>query len=281
LNGGMEIATFGRKFETFGASQIAEYIDPLVPRRLLPQGLLAFRTDTTNEISNFIRHVLPQGINSLAMGVGRIHPPEPVIPTGYVASLFGATWVSNYIRTLEVQGFDSFTTGVGSDFFAERMRVSERHTASVYGIASTLTFGLPKIASRVRYVVPTDEIVGAVSQPKVSARGYVALGGYGFDAGMFGDVQRWEAGKIKPYGDDMALHGTARIARTLSPISIGGTVGAPRIGMPIRPSGAAWFESGGAVVSHGDGTEYTCGQLPRAIAVPPSQFISFGTPTVQ
>ena len=62
---------------------------------------------------------------------------------------------------------------------------------------------------------------------------------FGFDALSVGDVQRWEAGKIKPHGDDMAELGRAVLSRALHPTGFGGDFGVPSIGRPLAPTGIA------------------------------------------
>jgi hypothetical protein len=251
-----------------------------VPRHIRPQGWIEFDADQT-DVSNFIRDVQPQGFHAWLPGVPRVHPPEPIIPQGYRADIYGQTFVSNYIRYVDPVGFDALEIGPVGGSFKDRMRVSERHTVTATSAHQGEQFGVATASNRVRSLRPTDEIIGSVSGPRVTARSYVTVAGHGFDAGMFGDVQRWEAGKIKPYGDDALRSGVHRIARGVQPLGFVGVIGLPSVANPIRPSGALTQVIGDAVVSHGDGLEYTCGQLPRALAVPANQFTQFGTATVQ
>jgi hypothetical protein len=279
LNNGGAVEAEGQDSLVMGLPTVEHYIDPLLPRRIATEAFTSFEYGQP-VVSNFIRHLIPTGLDATMIGTARVHPPEPIVPTGFQADVYGNTFISNYVRTVEPTGIEPPQIDYVGGYFVDRMRVSERHTLLPTTLGDLLRMGSPKVSNRVRTIRPTDEIVGTVSAPTVTARSYVSVAAFGIDAGAFGDVQRWEAGKIKPYGDDMLRPGYPRMARTVSPGSILGAIGSPRVGQPIRPAGMFTQVIGDMTITHGDNLDFVCGQLPRAIPVPGNHFGVFGIPVV-
>jgi hypothetical protein len=78
--------------------------------------------------------------------------------------------------------------------------------------------------------------------PSVKASRSINLSGW--NSSEFGDIDRWEAGKIKAHGDDLSSMGTARILNPIRPSSVyDGVVAAPRISPSVQPFG--WQSSPG------------------------------------
>jgi hypothetical protein len=96
-------------------------------------------------------------------------------------------------------------------------------------------------------------------------------------------VQEWEAGKIKPQGEDYTLWGGARIDQRVTASGFEGGFGSHAVGPSANALG---FEAGGIgtpVFSYADGAEFVCGRRSRAIAVPegPGPYVAFGTPVFE
>ncbi|MCU0855004.1 MAG: hypothetical protein MUF63_08895, partial [Rhodobacteraceae bacterium] len=77
-------------------------------------------------VEHFNRTISVGGFDAFSSAGHRVHPPEPLIPVGFDATKWGATWASNRVRTVEPQGFDSFDSSHTPGRFAERMRVTRR-----------------------------------------------------------------------------------------------------------------------------------------------------------
>lgn len=279
LNGGGLVEATGEDSLQMGSPSIENYVDPLAPRYVRPAALDSFEYGQP-VVSNFIRNLCPPSLDATVIGMARVHPPEPIVPVGFHADVYGNTFISNYIRYVEPVGIQPPDIDYVGGSFVDRMRVSERHTFLPSTLGDLLRMGAPMVSNKVRTIQPTDEIVGVVSAPTVTARSYVSVAAYGIDAGAFGDVQRWEADKIKVHGDDMLQPGYPRMVRTIAPASIIGAVGAPRIARPVAPSGPFTQVIGDLTISHGDNLDFVCGQLPRGIAVPGNSLGSFGTAIV-
>lgn len=54
----------------------------------------------------------------------RLHPPEPIIPQGLDATLWGDSWTSNWLRNITPEGFDASLIEGSHGSFSERMRVT-------------------------------------------------------------------------------------------------------------------------------------------------------------
>jgi len=215
-------------------------------------------------VANFIRYLPPAGIDSAQFGTAHPQPPPPPAqPKGWDTSVFGTAMVAYRIRNVYPEGTDTFTCDYTLGSFADRMRVIGMGDLHLDGIDSA-AFGVPMVDQYHRTVQVQGIPVGpiAVSVPTVRQVNIVALAGFGFDSTEFGDVQRWEAGKIKPQGQDMLDTGTAALARTVPLASLGDMAGFGDahavLGIGVEGMDAAEY---GAQVAMGFG----CGRQARAM----------------
>lgn len=176
---------------------------------------------------------------------------------GEVFTLWGAAWVSHKNRTLPVQGWNSLTLeDEDIDSFSERMRVLRRNpNDGLPGIAPTSVVGRPTVTHSTRYVIGRGVAGYAAGLPSLQSKCYLRPPGWA--SSVIGDVDRWEAGKIKAYGGEL------------------GGVGYPRLLHPIRPSSADSFASG----THAAGRRVSVAGLPPIGFAGPSISNPFGCNT--
>ena len=270
------VVTAGFDQALFG-SHVVEKIDT-GPKTARPSGI-APEGFGVHRVEHFNREVAPQGWDSFRISaptppawprtshwIANAYPPFEF--SGDVQTLWGDAWVSHSPREIELVGQDMALVGeyTPGDFVA-RMRVWKRSYFRDVTLGSSEVFGTGWVSHGQRAVAPGTIRPGSVARPQVIGRSTVEPDG--FDACTFGDVQRWEADKVKPHGDDLSAYGRAVIARALRPIGFVGEVGAPNLGRPVAPFGWDACGVGDPVAVAG-----WCGN--RAMAVQGSDMAQFG-----
>jgi len=206
---------------TFGAAFISNWI-----RNLTPLGFVAFRTSTPNGGPT-------DDVQNQWTWVSLEYDPFQMI--GFDSSAFGMTWVSFRVRSISTIGAD---TSIVADYmpgsFAGRMRVSKSTYVAPTGIVPP-GYGQAWLSQGTRLVRPYANPVGRPGQPQMSNINVVAASGW--DSETLGDVQRWEAGKIKAYGDDLANLGRAIINRALHAQGFDGEFGQPSVSHSFATEG--------------------------------------------
>lgn len=212
----------------------------------------------------------------------RVHFPDPFIPTGTVMTLWGDTFVSHWIREVAPDGFSSFDMRSTPGQFRERMRVRHGTRRLNPQSISAGDTGSPTVWQGTRHIY-TDSIWrgNMVPAPDIRYRSVIALGGYGFDSSVFGDVQEWEAGKIKPQGEEYTLFGNVRTHRQMyangvEPAGFGSHV----VGPGANPQGWDALVFGEHVMVYADGNEFVCGFKPRALVLGDIDAGAIGSHTV-
>lgn len=253
------------------------------PKTIKPSGIASIRWGA-NEVQNFNRNIYPKGWVEFTVSppvapswprrsTWVSHEYDPFPFAGKDSSVFGLPWVSFRVRSLYPEGADTALVGEYTPgHFKDRMRVWKRDGVSGITLGSTLLFGHPTIGLQRRTLQPrgiASPLFGSASLRRVNR-----VNASGWDSSIFGDVQRWESGKIKPYGDELSLFGNARIDRVVQPSGWSGEVGMPSVAISIGVNG---FQHEGLGVPTLTAT--VCG--PRAIAVPSFSSASIGTPEVE
>ena len=83
-------------------------------------------------IDFYIRFLRPTGWDSFTTtDQHRLHPPEPIIPQGFSATLWGDSWTSNWLRNVTPEGFDASGSGYTPGQFRDRMRVTRGSGSSI------------------------------------------------------------------------------------------------------------------------------------------------------
>lgn len=141
--------------------------------------------------------------------------PQYVGGSGVVESKFGTADVELFDRPVFMQGEDlSYLWGYSPATPWLRTHVYTRIQLGTFGLGDQAAFGQPFVSTATRTLYPRPVFfVGRPQAPTVKARSTIAMPG--FDSEAFGDIQRWEAGKIKPHGDDMAALGRAVLNRVM------------------------------------------------------------------
>jgi len=244
LNGGGGLVTSGLVQTVFGTTAV-NHAEDLEPRTIHPVGLAATLT-SSQDVQNFNRALIIDGFNAFTISaptapvwprtslwVSNAYPPFPV--SGFDALRFGTAWVSNYRRFLDVAGWTSEVVATDSPGqFADRMRVRKQTVISAAGITAAGACGTPTIDHWTHHLASSGLLAPPMGRPVV--RQQFRLNLEGWDSSVIGDVQRWEAGKVKPHGDELAAYGRAVIARAISPTGLAGAVGTPRFWRPWVPT---------------------------------------------
>lgn len=241
----------------FGQHAVAP--PPVATPEAKPSGFVATLWGT-HRVELFIRTVSPQGIPHRGnpeqgltnpWGLPLVGFPRVYQWGGYVLTLWGNTWVSHKNRELPVEGWNSLTLeddDLGS--FADRMRVRRRNPSDgIVGIGPDSAVGNHTVTHSVRTILGRG-ISGYNSGDHIVKTASVILPA-GWDSLEVGDIDRWEAGKIKPHGDDLSIMGTPRMLSPLRPSGpADSAVGVPRIGVPLYPLGIPEIGFAGPSVSN-------------------------------
>jgi hypothetical protein len=232
---------------------------PPPPPGATPDGFVSSAWGS-HRVELFHREVAPPGIPHRGnpqqgltnpWGVPLVGFPRVYQWGGYVLTLWGDAWVSHKNRELPVEGWDSLTLqdeDLGS--FADRMRVHRRNpSGGIAGIGPDSAVGDHTVTHSVRTILGRG-ISGYNSGGHIikAASGILPAG---WDSLEVGDIDRWEAGKIKPHGDDLSIVGTPRMLHPLRPSGPSdGVVGDPRLGVPLYPMGLPEIGFAGPSVSN-------------------------------
>lgn len=232
---------------------------PPLPPFASPSGFVATLWGT-HRVELFIRTVAPQGVPHRGnpqqgltnpWGLPLVGFPRVYQWGGYVLTLWGNAWVSHKNRELPVEGWNSLSLedeDLGS--FADRMRVHRRNPSDgIIGIGPDSAVGDHTVTHFARTVLGRG-ISGYNSGGHI-VKTTSAILPAGWDSLEVGDIDRWEAGKIKPHGDDLSIMGTPRMLSPLRPSGpTAGAAGVPRIGVPLYPLGIPDIGFAGPSVSN-------------------------------
>ena len=232
----------------FGAHVVARYIAPEVDRTLFTSGLSAAaygfaRVELfhrTLQLTGIPHRGNPQQELTNPWGQTLVGYPRRYVISAGETTLWGATVIEYKNRTVTASGFSVNT--LDDDDIEERiapMRVIRRNPpGGVPSIGSALVFGVADVSHYERTVFARGPHGFVSGTPRVRAA--VTVEPPGWDSFVAGDIDEWEAGKIKPYGDDVSTLGTPRIDRRLyvfSAVISGAQLGAARMANVIRASG--------------------------------------------
>lgn len=265
---GTDFKAEGADSAVFGDTVVTHYLDPLLPRRVYPVGAWGWVSDKT-WVSNWVRLVYPGGVASPGMGRPEyVGPPIPVVGEGWDSAILGDAWPSCKIRALMVEGFEATEMlGYSLGAMRDRLRLRQRFMLPVSSWDS-LGIGPPAATPRVREVLAAGHDHAAL--PALALRWQNRVNGAGWDALTFGDIDRWEAGKLKPHGDDLLRCGEPKLPRGARPATWDGACGAPAVAHLLRPGGEDTMDVPIPVL-----VASICGR--RAMAARGTDFLQFGT----
>lgn len=170
---------------------------------------------------------------------------------GYVFTLWGTPRVEHRIRNLYPIGWvSSLDSEDDLSSWNDRMRVTRRTApGSIPGIASTSVLGAAVVAFAIRGVLGRG--FSGYNSGDHAVKGAFRLYVGGWDSLEVGDIDRWEADKIKPHGDSLGFVGTPRLLHPMPVLSIyDGECGNPRIAVPLYLSGIPEIGFDGPSVSN-------------------------------
>jgi hypothetical protein len=213
-----------------------------------------------HHVELLIRTVSPQGIPHRGnpeqgltnpWGLPLVGFPRVYQWGGYVLTLWGNTWVSHKNRELPVEGWNSLSLeddDLGS--FADRMRVRRRNPeGGLAGIGPDSAVGNHLISHSIRTILGRG--ISGYNSGNCIIKTVATILPAGWDSLEVGDIDRWEAGKVKPYGDDLSFMGIPRMLHPLRPSGPSDSaVGSLRVGVPIRPMGIPEIGFAGPSVSN-------------------------------
>ena len=217
------------------------FFKPLFNRPVYPAGTNMLGVGA-HEVQNFNRNVYPSGINhrgnpqqgfTSPWGVPLVGFPREYEWGGYDFTLWGDAWFSHYTRYVGAEGWRSSTL---EDYpisgFNDRMRVRHLPKHLTAALGETLQFGAATVDFGIRSVI-AHGFSGYNAGKTVVTSSCVILPP-GWDSSEYGDIDRWEAGKIKPHGDDLSAVGTPKLRHPVRPSSFyDGEVGQARVGALI------------------------------------------------
>lgn len=216
----------------------------LFNRPVYPVGFAGAFGDTSIELLN--REIAPQGIPHRGnpqqnltnpWGDALVGYPREYTWTGGDLALYGTAWVSHYTREVYPEGFNSSSLESTSiEDFDARMRVKAKTHALAPSPFGAATFGWNIVSFGTR-TIPGRGISSYTSgTPTVSSS--VVIYPSGWDSSEYGDIDKWEAGKIKPHGDDLSSVGTPKLLHPLFATSVDdGAMGVVRVCSMIYVAG--------------------------------------------
>ena len=278
LGGDLGLQAFSVKASLeMGSPAVAYYVAPDVTRTLAVEGFAAYRNGA-NRVQNFHRSMKANGWDADGYGEAWVSPsPRLIEHSGKKQTKHGLQWASNYIRTLYPKGSDTAAMDYGLGFFDDRMYLHiDWHVTP--GAGDQSAFGAALVDNHTRSVRQHDMPTGAVGRPAARARSIVALGGYGLLAGAFGDIDRWEAGKVKAHGDEMLRCGPPLLSRVINAPGIEGVFGSASIGRGVYPLSMAGEAFGAPAITLDN--PHGCGQAARAVVPSPFATSEYGAHAV-
>ncbi len=256
---------------------ISYYVAPNVTQTVTVSGLDAGQFGA-NRANNFHREIYPAGADTATVPWVRVGPPPRAYPMGEDEALYGVPFIDHKIRTLHPSGIYSLDMRFGIYEASKRMRVRHRDYITPAGFVTTET-GSALVAESQRSIAPRSARSSlSFGVTTMDSLAVISLGGHGTDHSTFGDVDKWEAGKAKPYGPDMATYGVPTLSRGINSVGLEGEVGTPSIGRLVTAESIG--DSGVTMPAVSLVNPHGCGQLPRAVHV--HQFVghAVGVPSV-
>lgn len=212
------ISTEDNDWTEFGALEI-----DLKNRRLFPEGIQHEAWDE-------------YGWNNDPWGDALVGFPRKFEMSAGDQTLWGSTDIDYKNRVRAMTGFNSCSLeNFSFEDFKWPMKVVRRNPITgATSLGDTLEFGAMTVTFGTRTVYARGVAGYNSGGAKLSAKTYVLL--VGWLSGSFGDIDRWEAGKIKAHGDELSALGTPKLLHPLRPTGTDdGAFPAPRMAFGAAP----------------------------------------------
>ena len=245
----------------WGATRVA--FPPVPPdpnRRVYPAGLFALVIPTTHRVELFNRTIPVAGIPHRGNPQQGLTSPWGTPLVGYprvctigmgVQTRWGTAWVEFLNRPVYPSGWNGNTLEDGNfENFRYPMKVVRVNPpAHIPSIASTLRIGTCTFTQFHRNVYARS--IDGYNSGRHSVNASSVIGVQGWESLLVGDIDRWEAGKIKAHGDDLSTVGTPHLLHPLRPGSISqSAVASPRVASVLQPIGVPNIAFEGPVVTN-------------------------------
>lgn len=263
----------------FGTHTVA--FPPEYPPQILV-GDIDFTEFGEHSVDLFNREIAPAGIPhrgnpqqdlTSPWGTAMVGYPREYVITAGDQALWGTHIIEYLNRQVWPEGWDSLTLIDDSlNDFRYRMRVTRRNPVNAAsGIAPTNGVGVPTVSFRVRTLGTFGIWPGYGGIPRIG----MTVTPTGWEDTVFGDIDEWVPGTVKPHGDEMFSPGYPRMGRVVQPASIDdGAFGGTRFAWSVRVSGMPPIGFDGPSVTD----EYGCSR--RVVTTWPIQAPTFPTPVV-
>ena len=234
--------------QQWGAANVHYPIMPPDPtKRVYPVGSVMALLPTTHCVELFHRQVFPAAIPHRGNPQQNLTTPwgTPLVgyPRTYVIGMGVQTlWGNNLIefknRPVYPAGWNNCSLEDGNfDNFKFPMKVIRVNPpVRVPALQSGPVFSGCTVSKRVRTVYARG--IDSYNSGSHFVEASSTIGAQGWESLLIGDIDRWEAGKIKAHGDDMSTVGTPRLLHPLRASGFdSGVVAAPRIAPVLSPIG--------------------------------------------
>lgn len=224
------------------------------------------------------REIPAAGAQPLSHGLTWIsHELDPFMMTGISGLTIGTAWASHRVRSLPAEGFETQALDWTVGSFVDRMNVEGRAPVRPIGVAAAL-FGGAWVGNPHRTLHQQPTWLQEMASPTVSAVASIGVGG--LDSAIFGDVQDWEPGKIKPQSfDDLIQIGIVKISRNIAVQAVFDTdIPLPDATRQISVGGEYSGTVSVPVLTHGDGSHvcFSDSAGPRGVPVAGFDATQFG-----
>jgi hypothetical protein len=162
LNGPKHLRPVGKTQASFGMALVYRPADN--PQITQPSGAESTAFGRP-QVEGWIRTLNVSGLDSVNWGSDRLHPPEPLIPTGFDAAHFGLTWVSYRVRNLQTIAFEDTAMGYEGGLFAARMAIKRGQPIFPQGFSET-EYGMSARVSHQTQRLGPSSVTGIVGGPK-------------------------------------------------------------------------------------------------------------------
>jgi hypothetical protein len=232
-------------YNVFGSTHVGFPIDPHAPQYIRPNGFVATLWGA-NRIELLNRAIFPQGIPHRGNPQQNMTTPWGTAMVGYPRrytvgmgsqTLWGNTVIEYLNRQVWPEGWNSCSLE-SWDFenYKFPMKVTRRNPLTRPEGFGGESFGSCTVSQFVRTVYSRG--IDGYNSGSHSVKSSSTISVHGWESLLFGDIDRWEAGKIKAHGDDMSTVGTPRLLHPVRPTGIDESiVPAPRVSPVVSPVG--------------------------------------------
>lgn len=201
-----------------------------------------------NRIELFNRQIYPVGVahtgnpqidsyNTTPWGTAMVGYPRKYLVTMGVVTRWGTHIIEYKNRPVYPVGWVNTSLEDGNyDDFEWPMKIMRMGTsrAEPPSIVLAKQFGGHFVSNVSRGVLARGIYQSAVGKHTLKNRAHITFPGW--DSLIVGNIDRWEAGKIKPHGDDLSALGRPRLLHPVRPPSVDvSVVPPPRIAPSVRP----------------------------------------------